>query len=337
MQPILTRLADSLSSAHTLEQLSRPLLEMLEAVTGLESTYLTTIDAHSGFQHIIYARNSKQLQIPEGLSVPWEDTLCKRALDEGRAYTDDVAGCWGDSDAARVLGIRTYVSTPVWSGSGSLYGTLCAASSSQVPLSPGAEKILGLFAKLIGQHVEREQLLEQVQAANAELAMSALTDQLTGLPNRRAVFQEGTRMLARAERDGRVVIVAFADLDGFKAINDRYGHAAGDEFMRMIADNLLAGQRAGDLAARFGGDEFVVIATVSAEGIEESAKAIRNRLSACIKGSYRVGNHIIDYPGASVGIAVSGIDGSCIDTLLKHADASMYEHKNARSAVGARD
>ena len=111
MDTLLTQLSSSVSSARTLEDLTRPMLEMLEAVTGLESTYLTRIDLEQGLQHILYARNVRRLQIPEGLAVPWGDTLCKRALDEGRVYTDNVAECWGDSDAARELGIQTYVST----------------------------------------------------------------------------------------------------------------------------------------------------------------------------------------------------------------------------------
>lgn len=94
MDTLLTQLSSSVSSARTLEDLTRPMLEMLEAVTGLESTYLTRIDLEQGLQHILYARNARQLQIPEGLAVPWGDTLCKRALDEGRVYTDNVAECW---------------------------------------------------------------------------------------------------------------------------------------------------------------------------------------------------------------------------------------------------
>lgn len=336
MQPTLNQLAESLASAGTLEQLSRPLLEMLEEVTGLESTYLTEIDESLGIQHIVYARNSSQLQIPEGLSVPWEDTLCKRALEEGRTYTDDVAGCWGDSEAARVLGIKTYVSTPVWSGQGKLFGTLCAASSAQVPLSPGAEKILGLFAKLLGQHVERERLLAQVQATNAELAASALTDSLTGLPNRRATFEEGSRMLARATRENCAVVVGFIDLDDFKSINDRHGHAAGDEFLRAIGAKLVAAQRAGDLVARFGGDEFLVLSMVPHANVQGATEAMRNRLGNCLAGRYHVGGNVVEYGGASIGIASGGSDGATLDTLVRQADAAMYAHKQARQLAGAR-
>ena len=98
-------LADTLTTATSLEGLVRPLLELLEVASGLESTYMTTIDETVGVQHVLYSRNSRSLIIPEGLTVPWGDTLCKRALEEGRSYTDDVAGCWGDSDAAQALGV----------------------------------------------------------------------------------------------------------------------------------------------------------------------------------------------------------------------------------------
>ena len=74
MELLLNRLADQVAQSYDLESLARPMLELLETVTGLQSTYLTTIDEHRGVQHILYARNSHALQIPEGLSVPWGDT-----------------------------------------------------------------------------------------------------------------------------------------------------------------------------------------------------------------------------------------------------------------------
>lgn len=79
---ILARVSETLASEQTVESLVRQLLEMLELVTEMESTYLTKIDIDARLQHILYARNSKQMNIPEGLSVPWGDTLCKRALDD---------------------------------------------------------------------------------------------------------------------------------------------------------------------------------------------------------------------------------------------------------------
>ena len=159
MDHLLKHLSESLNQARSQEELVRPLLEMLGQVTQLESTYLTTIDFAQDLQHVLYARNTQQMQIPEGLSVPWNDTLCKRALAEGRTCTSNVQECWGDSDAARALDIQTYVSTPVRFGSGQLYGTLCATSRTSQSISGEAEDVLRLFSKIIAGFVEREQLV----------------------------------------------------------------------------------------------------------------------------------------------------------------------------------
>jgi PAS domain S-box-containing protein len=155
------------SAAVTLEELVRPLLEMLGVVLGQESTYLTVIDEHAGLQHILLARNVAAMTIPEGLYVPWKDTLCKRALEQGVTSVHNVPDCWGDSDAARQLGIVTYVSAPVTVEDGHLFGTLCAASTSSRPISEEGEQALLLCARMIGKHIDRERAQRRtaVQAA----------------------------------------------------------------------------------------------------------------------------------------------------------------------------
>src|SRR5579862_4412685 len=96
MNASLAELSRSVTAANSLEELARPLLEMLHAATGLESTYLTSIDLAAGEQHIQFALNAGSMKVPEGLTVPWSDTLCKRALDEGTTFCSDVPGRWGD-------------------------------------------------------------------------------------------------------------------------------------------------------------------------------------------------------------------------------------------------
>jgi diguanylate cyclase len=337
LDPLLLRLADSLQSGRSLEEITRPLLEMLEAVTGLESTYLTTIDQDAGVQHILYARNSQQMQVPEGLSVPWDDTLCKRALDEGRTYTGDVASCWGDSEAARALGIQTYVSSPVRLEGGDLYGTLCAASARSVPLALDAEKILALFSRLIAQHVEHERVVAQLRKANAELAESAMMDAVTGLPNRRFMLRELERMLARARRDGSSVVVAFLDLDGFKAVNDTHGHDVGDQLLAAVGRRLAAGLRAADFVARIGGDEFVVLAAVPRATADFAAAAVRRGLAERMAGPFEFGAVHLPSCTASIGLAISGDGQASAQDLLREADQAMYEDKRQRrSQAGSR-
>jgi diguanylate cyclase len=331
--PSLLDLANAVAEARTLEELVRPLLDLLEEVTGLDSTYLTRIDDAAGLQHVLYARNSRRLQIPEGLDVPWHDTLCKRALDEGRTYTDDVAGCWGDSDAARALGIATYASTPVRTSDGAVYGTLCAASDQRRPMANGGDRVMQLFAQLIGQHVDREHAMQQLRRANDALALSALTDSVTGLPNRRALMEELERRLARSDREHSSLLVAFVDLDGFKAINDVHGHEAGDRFLHRIGAALKHAARAGDFSARLGGDEFVVLANAPSEGGPVAIEALRERLQQATSGRFALGESAsIDYAGPSIGVILAAAHARA-DDVLAQADAAMYAIKRARRSA----
>lgn len=322
MDTLLTQLSSSVSSARTLEDLTRPMLEMLEAVTGLESTYLTRIDLEQGLQHILYARNVRRLQIPEGLAVPWGDTLCKRALDEGRVYTDNVAECWGDSDAARELGIQTYVSTPVRTDSGGLYGTLCAASAERQPLPANATNVLGLFARLIGHQVEREQLFQRLSAANAELATHAATDALTGLPNRR-YFEEYVDLLGRGRRVDDAVGILMVDVDRFKLLNDRHGHATGDIVLRAVARTIAAAVRDVDVPARYGGEEFVVLLRNPSRAV---ALEVGERIRVAVEGlDLRAAG--VEKVTVSVGATVGDGGAERVPELVEAADRALYRAK----------
>ncbi|MCX4074363.1 GGDEF domain-containing protein [Aeromonas caviae] len=337
MDKILQTLSERVTAARDLESLTRPLLEMLEAVTGLESTYLTEIDVEQGTQHIRYARNLAGLQIPEGATVEWSDTLCRRAMEEGRLFTDNVAECWGDSDAARAMGIRTYLSSPVRTPSGALYGTLCGASAEQKPPVAGAEQLIAFFARLIAEHVEREQLLLQLQRANDELSRQALCDPLTGLPNRRALMQELTRLFSLSDRAGHPVLIAFIDLDGFKGINDTHGHEAGDRLLTTMARQLSAVLRAGDLLARMGGDEFVAVGMGPHQGdgtVEGAMQVFQRRLFEQSVFPLPIPSRVLHYPGASVGVVAVDPAHTSVDEALRQADARMYEVKRQRRALG---
>ncbi|MGC3987453.1 MAG: sensor domain-containing diguanylate cyclase [Pseudorhodoferax sp.] len=335
MDDLIDQLSVTVTSARTLEELARPLLEMLESVTGMESTYLTTVDLQHNVQEILYARNTGTMQLPEGLSVPWDDTLCKRALDANLAFSNDVAQRWGDSAAARELGIRTYVSTPVRKSDGALYGTLCAASATRRALPPKAQRTLALFSTLIAQQVEREELLQKLLHANARLTALATTDPLTQLANRRALKQELKRLLAQGVRQGMPVLVAFIDLDGFKAINDQHGHDAGDQFLVALADRLRTVQRKEDLAARWGGDEFVVVGLgpERPEDLPAARAALQQRVLQATVGEYRLDKLQLHYPGASVGVLGVLPGTQDAEAALQAADALMYEVKQARRSA----
>lgn len=330
---LLNRLADVIPEAERLDSLVPTLLELLQSITGLESTYLTRVDTEQSTQTILFSNNidSEKFAIPQGLVVPWEDSLCKRALEESRTISLNVSQDWGDSSAARDLSIETYVSHVVRTGEGELYGTLCAASPRSQAVSEQAQQILALFSHLIGRQLDHDRLLVRLQRENLEFSHFALTDPLTGIPNRRAFDRELDRTLAGAQRSDDQVHLGFIDLDGFKAINDEHGHDAGDRFLIAMAGQLKRGLRDGDFVARYGGDEFVVFGTAPADIDPERVRTqLVERLSRLTQGQFDLGSVSLDYAGASVGVVTAGDDERDIDALVARADAEMYRQKTAR-------
>lgn len=335
---VLERIVDIVADGDDVEDLVRPFLRIIESMTGLESTYLTMVDEHEGVQTVLFSHNTSSLDIPEGLEVDWGDTLCRRSIEEGRSYTDDVSGCWGDSGATRDLGIATYLGVPIRVGDGELYGTLCGVSRSQVVIARDVRKLLDLFGHIIARQIERERLLDKLRRENLEYEGFALSDPLTGIPNRRALMRELSRALSDSERSGGMVHVAFIDLDGFKGINDHHGHDAGDRFLMAVAHQLTAGLREGDFLGRYGGDEFVVFGTDYGGDVAENRALFQARLAGLTMGSFPLGTMTLEYPGASVGVVSADHQSGTCEEVIAQADAAMYrvkeERRSARQARG---
>lgn len=137
-----------------LEELVRQLLPVLEGLTGLESTYLTRIDWDRGKRAVQLARNSGALDIPEGMVADFEETICRRVLLGGPRHTADVPAVYGDSAAARGLGLQSYAGVPVVMSDDRIYGTLCGASAASHAISEATMATMDLFARLIAEYLE---------------------------------------------------------------------------------------------------------------------------------------------------------------------------------------
>ncbi len=149
-------IASAVRSGDDVETLTRPLLELLGQLSGLESTYLTEIREDLDEQSILISRNAGQIEIPEGLTVQWSDTLCRRALETGERCTSDVSKSFPGSQAAKALGLNTYVSVPMLNADKEIVGTLCGASGSSIEVAEPILELMEVFARLISDQRERD-------------------------------------------------------------------------------------------------------------------------------------------------------------------------------------
>jgi diguanylate cyclase (GGDEF)-like protein/PAS domain S-box-containing protein len=164
--------------------------------------------------------------------------------------------------------------------------------------------------------------------AQEQIAFLAYHDSLTKLPNRALLDEHLSLALARARRSGESVALLYVDLDDFKAVNDSLGHAAGDELLRRIAVRLRGVVRSTDLLARQGGDEFLLLLTDLERDPRLSAEATAKQVETALLEPFHIADAEFEV-GASIGISIYPDDAPDADTLLRHADAAMYEVKQA--------
>jgi diguanylate cyclase (GGDEF)-like protein/putative nucleotidyltransferase with HDIG domain len=228
---------------------------------------------------------------------------------------------------------------PGYLNDASKYSTLNSALA--VPLE-GLQGVVGVVALY---HAEKDFFtsdhLRILLAVSSKMALaienavkyeqaesSAVTDYLTGLPNARSLFLQLDREMARCKRDSKTLTVMVADMDGFKQINDRFGHLEGNRVLRLFAHSLKETSREYDYVARMGGDEFVVIAPgLTPEATVRKAEQMRDL-------AQQAGKDICneDILSLSVGTAVYPEDGMDAEKILSEADKRMYLQKRSQSS-----
>ncbi|WP_227369435.1 putative bifunctional diguanylate cyclase/phosphodiesterase [Halomonas sp. M20] len=171
-------------------------------------------------------------------------------------------------------------------------------------------------------------LAGSVSQLNGQIVHMATFDTLTELPNRHTLTERIERAIEHSRRRHSLFAVLFMDIDGFKTINDSLGHTVGDEVLKSFARRLLYCVRNDDTVARLGGDEFVVVLEniASPDDASRMAKSVLERMR---KGFWNDDQPLQVMP--SIGIALFPQDGKSVDTLLKNADAAMYEAKHGKS------
>jgi diguanylate cyclase (GGDEF)-like protein len=261
---------------------------------------------------------------------PRADVPCARVFQAGE--TVHVRDATGDPRFAgspfvdgRAAEIGLYASTPLRDRDGFLLGTLCVIDALPGELDRHQLTALEDLGRQVEHLFELHRQSDELTGLLAELDHQAGHDPLTGLANRRRFTDElRTRLGGLDGEDGPLTLVALGDLDGFKAINDRFGHAAGDAVLQVIAERLTAVTREDDLVARLGGDEFAVLCPDLGA---DDAPAVAERLRAAVARP-------IDLEGTSVRVGLSlgtatTLDGVELEALLMTADRRMYADKGS--------
>lgn len=256
--------------------------------------------------------------IDTGTRVPWDDTFCRRMTDGAAHVVPDSLADPDYADAPVAEAVRSYVGFPV-TDEGSLFGVLCGVGSQ--PLRDAASvdaDLVELLSRLLSSQLTLSRVADREHRRAALSAALADTDELTGLVNRRGWETVVADAQERIDAFGDLVAVAVVDLDGLKAVNDAYGHSAGDALLRRTGEALRSACTEQDRVARYGGDEFAILTNnVAVEDLPRHFARFERSLA----------EHGV---AASLGHAFTGPGERTVADAFARADATMYDAKRSR-------
>jgi two-component system, cell cycle response regulator len=287
---------------------------MLAVAAAALDEHGTLIEANAGFLRLVGAAGSQ----PIGVRVPWffiqpdfATLMHKPVGPDGEIHRGLLT--FGDR-----LGQTRSLQARVWRMDGRLR---MLAEYDIAELEQLYDTVLALNREYANAQLELAQINLKLQQREAQILAASLTEPLTGVGNRRRLEQALAVEASRAERTGGGLCAAMADLDRFKRVNDTFGHEAGDKVLAAFGDVLRRRTREIDIAARFGGEEFVVL--MPATKLQD-AIAIAERIRAVV-AELRI-EPLPEPITASFGVA-ERIAGEPGDALLRRADAALYEAK----------
>ncbi len=325
----LSSIASARQEAHTLFELSQDLGNSLslDETLSLVSVRLRKLVPYDSFVAFVRKGN---LLIPEfvsgdnfrvlsSLEIPIGEGLCGWVAQNAKPIINGNPAV----EPGYVLGpkklteLRSALVVPLEAISG-LVGVLALYQNEPDAFTSDHLRVLQVITSKVALSIENALKYRQAES-------SATSDYLTGLPNARALFMHLDREVARCKRENRTVAVLVCDMNGFKQINDRYGHLEGDKALKVFANLLREICREYDYVARMGGDEFVIVVPNMAPG------AISERAAMVSALARQAGRQVCgkDLLSSSVGAAVYPRDGSDAEQLLAEADRRMYAAKQS--------
>jgi diguanylate cyclase (GGDEF)-like protein len=310
----LDRLAEAQNAIATSEfDLDAVLAAVVQEASRLTGADAAVVEIPDG-DELVYRAASGTAEASVGLRLPSATAISGLALRTGETLVcdDSETDERVDLEACRRVGARSLVVVPLRHDA-QTSGVLKAYRASTNAFRPEHVRILTLLADMIGSALARAELLEKLHRL-------ALTDELTGLANRRSWNDHLEHALARARRSGAPLSLVVLDLNGFKQVNDEQGHAAGDRLLRTVSACWSSVLRDSDILGRIGGDEFAVI-------LDQADASVAARIAERLAASLPAG-------------AVTAASGTATwnrredaEGLLSRADSAMYEQKEEREGA----
>jgi len=339
----LGELTRTLNHAILPEEVLDHVYSSFRATIPYERIGFAVYDEESGMVRAEWSRSENPTPgLPMGYGNAIDGTSLRQVMetDEPRVI-DDLEKYLAEhphSDSTRRIvreGMRSSLTCPL-TAMGRTVGFLFFSSTTPGIYDQGhvdfMRQIAGQLSMIISKSTLYKDLLEtkeRLEAANRELETLASADGLTGVANRRAFDRGLEREWRRAVRARAPLSLLLIDVDFFKAYNDRYGHAAGDDCLRGIASTLSVGaRRAGDLVARYGGEEFaVVLSDCTDESARQLAERLRQRIEGLVlpHGASEVAPHVTISVG---GATVMPRSGATAGDLVRRADEALYRAKD---------
>ncbi|HXP93777.1 MAG TPA: diguanylate cyclase [Candidatus Binatia bacterium] len=307
------------SAGRTPAQQIQALLELGNEIFKTDAAYINEIDGEEVVA--LYVTGSGARRGP-GHRRKLEESFTKYALKTKSVVAVDNIDLspWRDSPVHASLSWTGAISVPV-ERFGKVYATMVFATNAPGGhhFSESDKELVHLMAALCGSTLER-------LAHEERLGALAFYDALTGLPNRVLFDDRVEQTLVAARRHEQKFAIVFFDLDDFKDVNDMYGHAAGDELLRVVAHRLQAVARESDTFARHGGDEFVALQRFVRS--PQDAMRMARRVNETLRQPAAI-NGVVLTVSASIGVALYPDHGTTASELLAHADAALYRAKNS--------
>lgn len=314
----LSQVGRSVTSTLELDEVLRRIVEAGVLLTQSDEGFLALLDEESGQLNLRAAKNLAEEQ-SRSMYLPMRDALIGKVLRTGKPARLTRAGRRAGAGEGAVEPVQSLLHVPLLSR-GRVLGVLSVANiSTRRTFTQAEEARLASLADYATVAIENARLY-------ARLQQLAITDELTGLYNRRGLFELGRREVERSVRFGRQLPALMIDIDHFKQVNDAFGHAAGDQVLRVVAERLRRNVREIDIVGRYGGEEFVILLL---ENDLESACHVAERLRQLVSTIPVQTERGDIFVTTSMGIAVVTEDVRDLPTLLQRADEALFVAKSS--------